>query len=304
MPESQAGLAGRMKWLVLRYPKPPGSIIALGSILSRADDPETRLNHIIQNCGSSDMNTDHLDNVDRPYVHDESTAVQRSIQVELSNDRSAFAEGVAPVLFGLGVHADGKSSNSVQTTVDALNVVAQVFQPPQMHLDLYMKRAVADPGVQHYMRSTFFSKKLYLVVGIATADTLSVKEARTQESSVVASGGIGLQPGTVHAAAESAHHRRCNNSSDFVVGKTCVFAYRVREFICYKTTSRRAVKDKGDVSRGAMFALDDGDGDREDTSAAEAAFVATFNTFTHPEDVSHISDASGMGNGILCVLSA
>jgi len=37
-------LAGKMKWLVARYPKPVGELICLGSILTDPEDPESSLN--------------------------------------------------------------------------------------------------------------------------------------------------------------------------------------------------------------------------------------------------------------------
>lgn len=267
-----------MKWLIPLYPKPPGKLITLGSILEKADDPETRLNRVLE---SDSDEVKALVTVDPQYVSDESVAVRRSIQASLSDEKSLLLKAMPHSVFGPGANVEGKLAKGVQTTVDALNVKARVFQAPQEHLDRYMDAAVAHPGVQYFMKKHHFSKALYLVVGVATAHELSVKETRTQESGLSARAGVDAHIAKVETGVEMSQ-AKCV-TSEFEIGEECDFAYRLRAFTCHKY--KGAATDKGDVSRGTLFGRRDDDEESEE-SDGEGAYVAKFNAFRGGEDIS------------------
>lgn len=278
-----------MKWLVPRYPKKPGTLITLGSILAQPDEPESRLNRILDSDGDG---VNKLVDVDPQHVKDESIAVRRTLQSELSNEKSALLHANPPVVFGPGVRLEGKLVRSVQTTVEALNVVAKVFQPPQQQLDLYMDAAVAHPGVQYFMKKHYFSKTLYLVVGVATANKLSVKESRVRETSGLVGAGVEVAPVTAEIEVSGAKTR--STGSEFEIEEECDFAYRLRAFTCHK--HRAMASDKGDTTRGTLFGSrgdtddsDDSDDSEEgEGSDVEAAYIAKFNAFKGKGDFSGI----------------
>lgn len=271
-----------MKWLVPRYPKKPGTLITLGSILAKPDDPETRLNKILP--GDSDE-VKKLAEVDPQHVKDESMAVRRGIQSDLFSKKSTLIKAMAPTVLGPGVCVEGKLVRGVQTTVEALQVVAKVFQPPQQQLDLHMKAAVAHPGVQYFMKKHNFSKMLYLVVGVATATKLSVRESRPGDYNALAGAGIDAGPvGTTKV--EIALAGKHSTASEFEMEEECDFAYRLRAFTCHKYRASLAT-DRGDMVRGTLFGQrGDDDESGEESEDEEETFIAKFNAFIGDGDFS------------------
>lgn len=89
-------------------------LIALGAILSGPEEPETRL-----------IRRDAKE-IDPEYILDESAAVQRTIQAEVSNDDIILLKIAQPFL-GVGLSVDGKFSKDKKTVVDALDVKAKIF---------------------------------------------------------------------------------------------------------------------------------------------------------------------------------
>ncbi|RFU23757.1 hypothetical protein B7463_g12583, partial [Scytalidium lignicola] len=275
MPQSSGRLAGKMKWLVTRYPKAPGQLIALGSILSDPEEPESRLNR------------HDAKEIDKQNILDESIAVKRTIQAEMSNDDSILLKVAHPLLSG-SLSIDGKLSKDTQTVVDALDIKAKIFLPDKN----YMMASVDVPGVQQYVRGCNFSKTLYVIVGVATANKLSIQEDIWQQGS--AGGSVAATPaggsGT-EVTAEALHNSSKKTSSGLKIEEECDFAYRVREFTYWKHRKNK-IKMKGDRSKGALFGGRNGNDDDDYDDEEDFEFVAQFNELKD-------DDSLGSGNGLM-----
>jgi hypothetical protein len=281
MSQSSGRLSGKMKWLVARYPKAPGQLIALGAILSDPEEPETRLNRYDANY------------INPKYILDETAAVQRTIRAEVSNNDSILLK-VAQPLLGAGIGVDGKLSRDIKTVVDALDVKAKIFLPDKE----YMDASVEVPGVQEYVKKCHFSKKLYMIMGVASAKKLSVDEEMSNTNSVGTSftaahfGGTGIE-----FMADAKHSNDKNTASGLKIEDECDFAYRIREFTYWKCRKNKAVM-KGDRSKGALFGTgnedDDHDHDNDDEDNENFDSVALFNDL---ED----NDVPGSANGLAVI---
>lgn len=262
-----------MKWLVARYPKAPGQLIALGAILSDPEEPETRLNRR------------DAKEVDPEYILDESAAVQRTIQAEVSNDDSILLK-IAQPLLGVGLSVDGKFSKNKKTVVDALDVKAKIFLPDKE----YMDASVEVPGVQEYVKERNFSKTLYMIVGVASAKKLSVNEETSQQAAA-GSGVAAVPPGGTgaEATAEGLHTSSKKAVSELKIEEDCDFAYRIREFTYWKHRSNR-VKTKDDRSAGALFGTGNDDYDDDDDNE-------NFQTVAIFHDLKN-NDVAGSANGL------
>ncbi|KAI0441644.1 hypothetical protein F4803DRAFT_409212 [Xylaria telfairii] len=265
-----------MKWLVARYPKPPGQLLALGAILSDPEDPDTCLNrHTVEK-------------IDPEYILDESATVQRAIRAEATNDDSILLKVAQPFL-GAGLHVDGKLNKDRKTIVDALNVTAKIFFPDKE----YMDASVKVPGVQEYVKECNFSKTLYIITGVASAKSLSIDEVILQEGSVGAGvtiappggSGMGVTTGGQHGGTKKA-------DSGLKIEEECDFAYRVREFTYWKHR-RSKIKMKDDRSVGALFRTgnDDDYYDDDDDDDENFQTVALYN-YLKDDDVA--ASASGL----------
>ncbi|KAF4637697.1 hypothetical protein G7Y89_g389 [Cudoniella acicularis] len=276
MSQSSGRLAGKMKWLVTRYPKAPGELIALGAILSDPEEPETRLNR------------HDAKEIDPKYILDESAAVQRTIQAEVSNNDSILLK-VAEPLLGAGLNVDGKLSKDRKTVVDALDVKAKIFLPDKEYIDA----SVEVPGVQEYVRKCNFSKTLYMIIGVASAKKLSVDEEKSQQNSARANVTAAPPRGFgTEVTAEALHSSSKNVGSWLKIEEECDFAYRIREFT-YWRHRRLKVKIKDDRSTGALFGTgngDDDDGDDDDDNE-NCETVALFNDLKD-------NDVTGSASGL------
>jgi hypothetical protein len=230
-----------MKWLVPRYPEEPGTLMILGSILSDPENLESSLNRL-----SGVVPIPERD------VRDQSKAVRQQVQTELSQQSSLLLKAMSSSpLLGAGVAVEGHLTHGVETTVGALGVSAKVFIPTEE----YMKKALEDSSVKKFAKSGLFAKSLYIIVGVATASKLVLKE--TQSASHGGSVDAQLAPpgsGT-ELATKAAHEKTGKSTSTLEVEGECDFAYRVREFQYSKIW--RSFKDKRDVTEGALFGLKD-----------------------------------------------
>ncbi|KAH8587055.1 hypothetical protein B0O99DRAFT_656556 [Bisporella sp. PMI_857] len=244
-----------MKWLVTRYPKAPGQLIALGAILSDPEEPETRLNRL-----------DAME-INPKYILDESAAVQRTIRAEVSNNDSILFK-VAQPLLGAGLSINGKLSKDRKTIVDALDIKAKIFLPDKE----YMRASVELAGVQDYIKDCNFSKTLYMIIGVASAKKLSIDEETSQQDSAGAGITAAPQGGSgTEVTVEGQDHRSKETVSGLKVEEDCDFAYRIREFTYWKHRSNK-VKMKDDRSAGALFGTGNDDEDANEDFETVAVF--------------------------------
>ncbi|KAM0710562.1 hypothetical protein Q7P35_002233 [Cladosporium inversicolor] len=230
----------KKKWVPVRYPKPHGKLIFLGSILTDPEDPETSLNHIT---GAAETL--------KKDVLDDSAAVRRQIHSELSTNADGILKAVPPssLLFSAGLRVEGRSSDEVNTTVEAMNVSAKIFIPDMS----YMDKAFKQPEISTYLESSLWQKSLFMIVGVATAEDLGLAENWTHENTVIGSANVSLQKSVIGFAGEPSHGIVAGHNLRIKTKQTIDFAYRVREFDFKKYRPGNKIKAKGDWSKGAMF---------------------------------------------------
>jgi hypothetical protein len=254
MDQPPGQLVGDMVWLVARYPRKPGELMKMGSILTDPVNLETSLN---------------LESIeDPPKLMDASLGIRSSVENSLGRDNSALVEVAATVPIFSGITAsvvvEGRWKLDVTTTVRSMDVQASAFIPD----DDYMGRALQTPKVATYVKAGLFSKRLYIVVGVATARKLYIKETVTHRQAAGASGSVSV-PAVAEGAVEAKHDATASVSLDLEVGEECDFAYRVRQFVYSKM---RRLRSKGDYTEKAMFRAD-GDADEDDD---ESEYVPKF----------------------------
>lgn len=264
MPKQPPGhLVGKMKWLVARYPKPQGELIVLGSILTDPEEPETSLNR-----------KTGVVKIPKEDKIDDSAAVRQQIHSELSTNASALLKVVTPnsPLFRAGVKVEGRSSDEVKTTVEALNVKAEIFIPDKS----YMDEALARPEITAYVKDSVWAKALYVIVGVATAGSLAVIEEQSGERNVFLSTNASFTGTGTEIDGELSHSTKAEGGSTLKTEQPTDFAYRVREFEYSKFRLPRKFNDKGDRSEAAMFGR--GRSDAGDTR--EEDIVPAFDDWT------------------------
>jgi hypothetical protein len=246
MSGSAGQLAGKTKWLVARYPKPPGSMIKLGSILKEAKEPESSLNL------ESEEGI-----IEVPNKRDESVAIRATITSELSSNLSALLEAVVPAspVAEAAAKLQADKLKSAETVVKAMNVRAEIFLPSED----YMDKALANPKVIAYVKGgdLAFSRSVYIIVGVATAEKLSLKETLQKQASASAEAGASAAGGAAKGKLALSGGHKEKTAIDRQIDVDCDFAYRVREFIYSKWTWKKDKWSKGeDVSEGTMFGAD------------------------------------------------
>ena len=245
MPKQTPGrLAGERKWLVARYTKPPGKLIFLGSILTDPEEPETSLNRA----------TGAVDIPERDTI-DDSAAVRQQIHSELSSDVEGLLQVVLPSSLPLSasLKVEGHSSNEVKTTVEAMGVSAKVFIPDKP----YMDEALKGPKITEFLKGCAWSRRLYMIVGVATAEGLDLAEEQSQARSMVGSGNISLEGTGTALAGELSSGTTASSGSTVKTVHATDFAYRVREFEYMKY--HKKVKNRGDWTEGTMFGREGSD---------------------------------------------
>jgi hypothetical protein len=257
-----------MKWLVARYPQPPGTLIVLGSILTDPENPESSINR-----------KTGVEPISREDRYDNSPAVRQQVHSALSKNTSALLKAVPPnsPLFSAGVTVEGRSSKDVQTAIEALNIRAEVFIPDKP----YMDAALAKPEVVAEVKRGLWAKSLYIIVGVATASGLTVKEDTTAETKVGLEADVAIAGSGATGKAEVSHGKKAAGGVELEVQGDCDFAYRVREFEYSKLF--RKFRDQGDRTEGALLGAGRDD-DKDDSSKSDEDVVPGFDSWEE-EDV-------------------
>lgn len=258
MPEQTPGrLAGERKWLVARYPKPPGKLIFLGSILTDPEEPETSLNRV----------TGAVDIPERDTI-DDSAAVRQRIHSELSSNNAGILQVALPssLLFSAGLKAESRSSKELKTTVEAMGVSAKTFIPDKP----YMDEALSNPEIAAFLKRCAWSRSLYMIVGVATAEGLDLTEEQSQARTTVGSGNLSLDGTGTELAGELSHGTTASSGSKAQTTYATDFAYRVREFKYMR--HHKKIKDKGDRTEGTMFGKEGSDSRNRDDEVIVPVF--------------------------------
>ncbi|KAK0668672.1 hypothetical protein QBC41DRAFT_373847 [Cercophora samala] len=234
---SQHAFAGSERWVVPRYSSKPGTLIRLGSVLTDPEDLE------------SSLNLDTIPAIPPSLLRDATPEVRTSVQTELGKSDSLLAKA-APALEGLFTLGGGVEASRSRGVTSSLHisgsVKATVFRADKSFMDTLLK----DKDVIAYARRGL-GKPMFVVVGVATAGSVEMKETRhaTRRSGV--SGKVGVE--MIGEGEAGFERERSDKSSNEVRGEGGLdFAYRVREFSYSRV--RGTVKDKGDWTGKVLFA--------------------------------------------------
>ncbi|KAK2599172.1 hypothetical protein QQS21_005362 [Conoideocrella luteorostrata] len=226
-------LAGVLKWLVPRYPPNKGTLMKLGTILTRPGELESCLD--LQ--GEKDIPASST------YKHQLSTG---PAQQNLQTDKGFAFRAILSISSFLGItgNVEGKRVGGVNTSVIAKNAEATVFIPTED----YMNKALRRREVEEYIRKTGWEEPLYVVVGVATADRLHLEETRS--GTAQASGSLRANATGTDWSGITASHDKVNSSVRKSDLKDCDFAYRLKEINYSKEFGHRLGDD---YTKGALL---------------------------------------------------
>ncbi|KAK0748834.1 hypothetical protein B0T21DRAFT_380574 [Apiosordaria backusii] len=234
---SQHAFAGSERWVVPRYSSKPGTLIRLGSVLTDPEDLE------------SSLNLNAIPPIPAHLLRDATPEVRLSVQTELSKSNSILAKAAPALegLFTLGGGAEFSRSHGVTSSLNISgNVKASVFKADKVYMDLLLQ----DKEVISYARRGL-GKPMFVVVGVATAGSVEMKETKHKSNKAGVSGQAGVEmigEGEVGLERESSN----SSTSEVRLEGGLDFAYRVREFSYSRV--RGTVKDKGDWTGKVLFA--------------------------------------------------
>lgn len=118
------------------------------------------------------------------------------------------------------------------------------------------------PEVQEYVRNCNFSKTLYMIIRVASAKKLCIKEDASKQGSA----GVGVTASYIYpGGTDLGTAGRCHKSTQAVVSEMnteqeCDFAYRIRESTYWMYRGEK-VRMKADRSAGALFGTENTDDD-------------------------------------------
>ncbi|KAJ6438340.1 dynamin family protein [Purpureocillium lavendulum] len=268
------GNRSKKYWIIPQESLAPDDLV-LGSILKKPNDPIDILNRRT------------VAAIDESLIIHEREQVTKSLGDAIDSGFGAGlgASSVLAAVLGAAPTIEGNWAHGVSDKIEATRVRAQHFVPPAD----YVNKALRTPEMDSYVRQSFFSAPVYMVVGVAVASTLT----RTANASGDRGGkaGVGFgPPGTgVEVSAElSANRNTKSNYSDSVEGDV-VLAYRLRRFRYSKRRDEFVKKDE-DETKHARYGTDEDDVEEHDDD--EVNEVAVFSYF-EGEDVAGDADMHG-----------
>lgn len=242
MPYSSS-VQGDKLWHVYRYPQKPNTLMVLGSILTKPHDLESSLNH-----------ASGIDPFPPDKIEDQTPAFRQFMHSELTKTNGGRIKALLPVspVASAGGGVDAESSRSIEATVEASGVRAKAVLP--YNAKDYMEKALQAPPVLEYVRKGIFAEPLYMIVGVATCQRLTMDDSASKTRSGSVSLDAALPVGGVEAGIGVSREKGKSADSEREVTEECDFAYRVREF--QYSRRKKRVKKSDDVRDGAMFGID------------------------------------------------
>jgi hypothetical protein len=153
-----------------------------------------------------------------------------------------------------------------------------------------MEEVLKRDAILNYVREGLFARSLYLIVGVATASRVDVKESQSKGHNAHFSANAALPVAAVEGELSFSNETKRTTGAEFTIEKDVDFAYRVKEFEYSKW--RKRFKDGHDMTKGALMgrqrgdiAGSDDDGDEGDDSVhGDEDYVPVFEGF-EDEDV-------------------
>lgn len=264
---NSSGIRGDKLWHVYRYPQKPNTLMVLGSILTKPDDLESSLNH-----------ASGIEAFPPDKIEDQTGAARLFMRSELTKTNGGRIKALLPFspIASAGGGVGATSSRSVDATVEASGVRAIAVL--QQNAQDYLERALQAPRVLDYVRKGVFSEPLYMIVGVATCQRLTMGDASSKKRSGSVDLDASLTVGGVEAGIGVSREKGSSAESEREVIEECDFAYRVREF--QYSRRKKRIKKSANVTDGAMF----GTGHQEEDGLFEE--VPVFEYFeSEDEDV-------------------
>lgn len=237
---NSSGIKGDKLWHVYRYPQKPNTLMVLGSILTKPDDLESSLNH-----------ASGIEAFPPGKIEDQTGAARLFMRSELSRTNGGRIKALLPFspIASAGGGVSVSSSQTVDATVEASGVRAVAILP--QNAQDYLERALQAPRVLEYVRKGIFSEPLYMIVGVATCQRLTMGDASSRTRSGSVDLDASLTAGGVEAGIGVSREKGSSADSGREVIEECDFAYRVREF--QYSRRKKRIKKSANVTDGAMF---------------------------------------------------
>lgn len=240
---NSSGIRGDKLWHVYRYPQKPNTLMVIGSVLTKPDDLESSLNH-----------ASGIDAFPPDKIEDQTGAVRLFMRSELTRTNGGRIKALLPFspVASAGGGVGATSSRSIDTTIEASGVRAKAVLP--QNAQDYMEKALQATRVLEYVRKGVFSESLYMIVGVATCQRITMGDASSKTSSGSADLDAALTVGGVEAGIGVSREKGSSADSEREVTEECDFAYRVREF--QYSRRKKRIKKSANVTDGAMFGND------------------------------------------------
>ncbi|KAF4964384.1 hypothetical protein FSARC_7683 [Fusarium sarcochroum] len=257
--------------------------LVLGNILKFPNDPVEILNK------------NEVEPIDPSAIVHEREQVTKSFTdaVDVGFGSKIGASSVLAAVIGASPSVEGNWGKGTSYTIEATKVRAQRFIPSTA----YVNKALRTQEVGEFVRKSFFTAPIYMVVGIAVANTVS----RTAERSRKRGGGAGIgigPPGTgVEVSAELNANRETHSSYHDSTEGDVVLAYRLRRFRYSKRKDEFTRKD-ADETKHARYGLDQDKSESEESeeeggAEGESGYVAAFSYFDGDDVVASDADMAG-----------
>ncbi|KAJ4012484.1 hypothetical protein NW752_008181 [Fusarium irregulare] len=220
---------------------PPEGPIKLGSIIRNINEFEPLNEH------DQTIPTTQLSPLD----------VKNSLDISLDDLHSAHLSLTARALdvLGLGTGTSIQRTKGTNCIISCKHLETQTFNPTSS----FIRDSMGDPGVQYYMKSSWFRYPVYMVTGLkvargasSTSSSSSVVAVEHDTSLLLAGtpASVGMSSGY---ARNINHMEKWDTSTDFIV------AFKVKKVwldrkdeVNYKGYNKRAVMRDGKPSEGEV----------------------------------------------------
>lgn len=256
--------------------------LVLGSILKYPNDPIDILNR------------KEVEPIDPSAIVSEREQVTKGFSdaLDIGFGSKIGASPVLAAVLGASPFIEGNWKKGTSYTVEATKVRSQRFIPTAA----YVNKALRTQQVDAFVRNSFFSAPVYMVVGTAVARTLS----RTAEKSRGRGGGGGMgigPPGLgFEVSAELTANRDKESTYHDSTDEDVILAYRLRRFQYSKRKDEFKQRDQDETDH-ACYSLEDELGSEEEEEEGDA-YVATFSYFDREDVVVSETDMAGFVEGV------
>ncbi|CAG9996947.1 unnamed protein product [Clonostachys byssicola] len=207
------------------------------------------------------LNRNAVEPIEIGHIIHEKEQVKKSIgnAFDVGFGAELGASSALAAIIGGAPTVEGNWKSGISNSIEATQIRASHFSPTAD----YVNRALQTPEIKAYVRQSFFTTPVYMVVGVAVASSVSREFTRSKSKDGKVGADVGIAGTGLDISASVSVNRGSEQKYGDQVEGDVVLAYRARRFR-YSRRKEVFVRNSEDEKKHGKYSTDQGEEQNKD----------------------------------------